>query len=93
MVLASRALRLAISSPSVQAGATIRFEMAAQLIVLACSALAAAGVWYVGARFIGTLAALRGEDEAEWFRLALWLTPMLAWLLLVTNTHPPGRPR
>lgn len=65
--------------------------MLAQLIVVLLIAAALVVVWYGLARMVATLAASRGEDEAEWFRLAVTLTPMLALLFLVTNTPPPGR--
>lgn len=53
-------------------------------------AAAVVAVWYLFARFVGTIAEQRDQDPDYWFRAALMLTPMLALWLLLTRTPPPG---
>ena len=65
-------------------------SMPGTFVAVALIAVALAVVWYLAARLIGLLAAQRGEDEDEWFRRALVMTPFLAWLLLVGGSRPPG---
>lgn len=62
-----------------------------EVVVFLLIAVAIAALWYLMARLIGVLAGLRDQDEDHWFRLALRISPMLAWVLLVTSTPPPRR--
>ncbi|HEX7950613.1 MAG TPA: hypothetical protein VF494_09715 [Candidatus Limnocylindrales bacterium] len=62
----------------------------ADIIVFLLIGATVVALWYLFARFIGVLAAQRDQEPEYWFRMALMLTPMVAWLLLVTRTPPPG---
>lgn len=62
----------------------------AEIVVFLLIAAAVVALWYLFARFVGVLAAQRDQDPDYWFRMALMVTPMVAWYLLVTRTPPPG---
>jgi uncharacterized membrane-anchored protein len=62
-----------------------------QVVVFVAIAIGVVAVWYLMARYVAALARLRDQDEDYWFRMALMVTPMVAWLLLITRTPPSRR--